>query len=117
MPLDIRAPAMGIVVGWTGFQGGRRVVRTFGCRRTTHLQDDSRKENEPFKNFEVHIQIKGNLRSKGKRTRRYIFINRVTPNMNAAMEAATRMVKLPRIMYSQTVDMTVMIEGIRAMNL
>jgi hypothetical protein len=44
-------------------------------------------------------------------------MNLVIPNAKAAKEAAIRIVKLPRIMYSHTVDMMVMIEGSRTKNL
>lgn len=66
--LEVGAPAMRVIVGRTRFQNGRRVVRTHGCRRTTHLHDDRHKKHEPFKHLEVHVPIKENLRPKGKHT-------------------------------------------------
>jgi hypothetical protein len=54
-PLEISAPAMRIIVGWTGFQSGRRVIRTLVCRRATHLHDYNRKKTEQFRNFELHV--------------------------------------------------------------
>lgn len=58
IPLEISPPAMRIIVGWTRFQSGRRVIRTLVCCRATHLHDYNRKKKEQFKKFEVHIQIK-----------------------------------------------------------
>ena len=67
VPLEIGAPAMGIIVGWAGFERGRRVIGTRVRRRATRLHDDNRKEKEQFQNFEIHIHIKGNKRLKCKR--------------------------------------------------
>lgn len=49
----------------------------------------------------------------GNGASRHILMNRVTPRMNAAIDAATSSPKLPRMTYSHTVEMMLKNDGMR----
>ncbi len=112
---------MRIIVGGTRLQRGRGVIRAVIGGGAADLHDGQRQQQETSQYFEIHrlrlSKNKPRVTPKGKRPTHHILMKRVTPMMNAAIEAATTMAKLPRMIYSHTVEMTVMMEGSRFKNL
>lgn len=117
--LDVRPPAVRVVVRRHRFQATRLGWLASGLflRRTTILEDYDREKQQPAKRLEIHAAMKRNSRSKRKRVRPhfidYILMKRVRPMTKAAIDATITIPKAPRMMYSQVLEIRVMMEGSR----
>lgn len=64
--LDAGAPAMRIILGWSGREIGRRIVGTLCCRCAPHLHGRQRDQKQPFESVDLHPAIKVKPRQKRK---------------------------------------------------
>ena len=111
-----RAPAV-VIVGRLfrrGMVSLQLVVGGFVHGGTTGRQKRGGKQEDEAENSCGHAWEKSRA---GRGAAPHILMNRLMPRMNAAIDAATSRPKLPRMTYSQIVEMMLKKEGMLASHL